>query len=238
MPGTLTCADCGKPMMAGAGSKPQGEARCHPCRRLSPTVRKATCDQCGATFARKKPGRFCSSDCYGLSIRTRPDNEPQILRRHREGAAPGLSTKRRSKLLAKWMRQQKSCAYCDKPADTVDHVVPLVRGGTNYEGNLVPACRRCNSSKSGRMVVEWRTGRVLPKAIGNPNWQPKPKPAAQIKPQRQPHACPMCQQPTLRNKYCSTECATERERRYVRDKYRARSGLTVDPLRPTSKWAA
>ena len=238
MPRTLTCADCGKPMMAGSGSKPQGEARCHPCRRLSPTVRKAICDQCGATFARKKPGRFCSSDCYGLSIRTRPDNEPQILRRHREGAAPGLSTKRRSKLLAKWMRQQKSCAYCDRPADTVDHVVPLVRGGTNYEGNLVPACRRCNSSKSGRMVIEWRTGRVLPKALANPNWQPKPPKIKAPKPQKPQRECVVCGTQTKRLRYCSDACCTEGARRMMRDLYRARHGLPVDFDKPTSKWAA
>jgi hypothetical protein len=31
-----------------------------------------------------------------------------------------------------------------------------VRGGTNYEGNLTPACKQCNSSKAARLLVEWR----------------------------------------------------------------------------------
>jgi 5-methylcytosine-specific restriction endonuclease McrA len=39
---------------------------------------------------------------------------------------------------------------------TIDHIVPLARGGTNYEGNLTPACRPCNSSKGTLLLVEWR----------------------------------------------------------------------------------
>lgn len=206
----LPCADCGKLLWRGSTSLPAGKARCQPCRRTLPTVSEPkrrhafNCEECGRQFERAGKGyRFCSRDCYGLSIRTRPENEQQVLRRHRESAAPGLSVKRRSKLLAKWMRQQKPCAYCANPADTVDHVLPLVRGGTNYEGNLVPACRRCNSSKSGRTVIEWRTGRVLPKAIGNPNWQPKPPRVKAPKPERQTRPCATCGQPTAQRVNCS-----------------------------------
>ena len=32
----LTCADCGKPMRQKERSLPQGQARCHPCRRANP----------------------------------------------------------------------------------------------------------------------------------------------------------------------------------------------------------
>jgi hypothetical protein len=35
------------------------------------------------------------------------------------------------------------CAYCGGPGGTVDHVIPLARGGHHAEGNLVPACRSC-----------------------------------------------------------------------------------------------
>ncbi len=43
------------------------------------------------------------------------------------------------------------CAYCGAPASTVDHVLPLARGGTSDVDNLVPCCSRCNSSRGGRM---------------------------------------------------------------------------------------
>ena len=39
------------------------------------------------------------------------------------------------------------CAYCGCPPETMDHVVPLSRGGKHTKSNVVPACRSCNSSK-------------------------------------------------------------------------------------------
>lgn len=53
-----------------------------------------------------------------------------------------------------------SCMYCLKPADTIDHVVPLVLGGNNEIDNLVPACWSCNSSKQGKPLLSWMAGRV------------------------------------------------------------------------------
>lgn len=52
------------------------------------------------------------------------------------------------------------CVYCDAPATTVDHVMPLARGGHEAEYNLVPACLPCNSSKHARLLVEWDPVRV------------------------------------------------------------------------------
>ena len=50
-----------------------------------------------------------------------------------------------------------SCAYCGATEDiTLDHVVPLKRGGSHGIGNLVAACRTCNSSKGAKLLVEWR----------------------------------------------------------------------------------
>jgi 5-methylcytosine-specific restriction endonuclease McrA len=55
------------------------------------------------------------------------------------------------------------CAYCDEPATTWDHVVPIVKGGQTIPGNVVPACVRCNSSKKDRDLSEWlqTTGRQM-----------------------------------------------------------------------------
>jgi 5-methylcytosine-specific restriction endonuclease McrA len=39
------------------------------------------------------------------------------------------------------------CAWCRGPARTIDHLVPLARGGTADEANLVAACARCNSAQ-------------------------------------------------------------------------------------------
>jgi len=37
----------------------------------------------------------------------------------------------------------------------MDHVVPVVRGGKSSRGNLVPACKECNSRKKYLLPVEW-----------------------------------------------------------------------------------
>ena len=57
------------------------------------------------------------------------------------------------------LRYSGRCAYCETPLKRgyhLDHVVPLVRGGSHSIGNLVPACQPCNSSKGPRTVVEWK----------------------------------------------------------------------------------
>ncbi len=39
---------------------------------------------------------------------------------------------------------------------TVDHVIPLTRGGAHEPDNLVPACLSCNCSKGNKLVSEWQ----------------------------------------------------------------------------------
>jgi 5-methylcytosine-specific restriction endonuclease McrA len=48
------------------------------------------------------------------------------------------------------------CAYCgvDGPM-TLDHVKPIALGGKHMPANIRPACKSCNSSKSGRPLHEW-----------------------------------------------------------------------------------
>jgi 5-methylcytosine-specific restriction endonuclease McrA len=50
---------------------------------------------------------------------------------------------------------QHLCAYCSKPADTLDHVRPRHKGGATVTTNLVPACRICNRRKGSEEWREW-----------------------------------------------------------------------------------
>jgi len=55
------------------------------------------------------------------------------------------------------VRHGHACFYCGAREDlTVDHLVPSSRGGRHSIGNIVPACRKCNSSKWRRTVMEWK----------------------------------------------------------------------------------
>lgn len=44
----------------------------------------------------------------------------------------------------------QSCVNCGKPANTIDHIIPLSRGGTNDLENLQPMCWDCNKAKGSK----------------------------------------------------------------------------------------
>jgi len=60
-----------------------------------------------------------------------------------------------------WKRQlaRGRCHYCGRafaPSElTMDHIVPLVRGGKTKKGNVVPACKACNNKKKYLLPIEW-----------------------------------------------------------------------------------
>jgi 5-methylcytosine-specific restriction endonuclease McrA len=49
------------------------------------------------------------------------------------------------------------CANCGSKEDiTLDHIIPISRGGRHSIGNLQALCRTCNSSKNAKTIMEWR----------------------------------------------------------------------------------
>lgn len=53
-------------------------------------------------------------------------------------------------------RYNHLCLACgEKKPLTCDHIIPLVRGGTNYIGNIQPLCAKCNSRK-GTQTIDYR----------------------------------------------------------------------------------
>jgi 5-methylcytosine-specific restriction protein A len=54
---------------------------------------------------------------------------------------------------------QGLCHYCGLkfPATelTMDHLVPVSRGGKSSRGNVVPACKECNNKKKYLLPIEW-----------------------------------------------------------------------------------
>jgi 5-methylcytosine-specific restriction endonuclease McrA len=65
------------------------------------------------------------------------------------------------------------CAYCGDYATTVDHIVPVAKGGTADRENLAPACSWCNSDKLDFTPEEWREWR---ESEGKP-WPPESRTA-------------------------------------------------------------
>lgn len=61
-----------------------------------------------------------------------------------------------------WKRRCSSgvCHYCQQQvgakALTMDHVIPIIRGGRSNKGNLVPACKACNDKKKYSLAWEFK----------------------------------------------------------------------------------
>ena len=51
------------------------------------------------------------------------------------------------------------CYYCGRstPSNelTMDHIVPISRGGRSTKGNVVAACKECNTAKKQLLPMEW-----------------------------------------------------------------------------------
>lgn len=63
---------------------------------------------------------------------------------------------------SQWWKRKRSegiCYFCKKrfsPKElTMDHIVPLIRGGKSTKGNVVPACKECNNRKKHMLPIEW-----------------------------------------------------------------------------------
>jgi 5-methylcytosine-specific restriction endonuclease McrA len=63
---------------------------------------------------------------------------------------------------SQWWKQKCAkgvCHYCGKkiPAKelTMDHIVPIIRGGKSTKGNVVACCKACNSEKKYMLPMEW-----------------------------------------------------------------------------------
>lgn len=53
-----------------------------------------------------------------------------------------------------FVRDDHTCQYCGRRADSIDHVVPRSRGGAHVWENVVAACSPCNTAKRDRLVHE------------------------------------------------------------------------------------
>lgn len=100
---------------------------------------------------RNEKNRIYYSTIGGDSIRSKV----YARRRNTEPILPEL----RSKIMSFFKNR---CAYCGDHAETIDHIIPVSRNGNANPHNLVAACRKCNSSKKDKRIIEWLGGMPIP----------------------------------------------------------------------------
>lgn len=69
--------------------------------------------------------------------------------------------KARELRLSQWWKQQIGpglCHHCGqkflKTALTMDHLIPIARGGKSTKNNVVPSCKACNQTRGHKLDVE------------------------------------------------------------------------------------
>ena len=61
----------------------------------------------------------------------------------------------------KFLFRKEICIYCNnkipREQRSMDHIIPISRGGLHSIENLVMCCKSCNSSKRDRLLSEWKS---------------------------------------------------------------------------------
>lgn len=59
-----------------------------------------------------------------------------------------------------WERENRRCGYCGLKIGinevTIDHKIPISRGGPDCLDNMICCCKGCNEYKSDRTIEEFR----------------------------------------------------------------------------------
>lgn len=70
-----------------------------------------------------------------------------------------LSRQRMQTIRKRLMRESRNCFYCHdevtRKTATVDHLIPVAKGGTNDDDNLVLACTYCNCAKADMTLAQF-----------------------------------------------------------------------------------
>ena len=60
-----------------------------------------------------------------------------------------------------WWKRKRAAGICHHCGGkfaarelTMDHLIPIIRGGKSTKGNLVPTCKPCNSERKYRLPFE------------------------------------------------------------------------------------
>ena len=97
---------------------------------------------------------------------TSPMPDDRFLVEVDEAALRRERAKARELRASPWWKRRRStgvCHYCGKNVGaaklTMDHLVPLIRGGRSTKGNVVAACKDCNDAKRHRLAFEFEPDR-------------------------------------------------------------------------------
>jgi hypothetical protein len=119
-------------------------------------------------------GTYCSADCMANGYKERLKGESNPNYRHGKAhiggyfsglrkIADGIYSK--AHIAALLILQKGRCIGCGEKMTkpTVDHIIPIVKGGTHWPSNIQLLCKSCNSRKHAKDPIQWANelGRLL-----------------------------------------------------------------------------
>jgi len=150
--------ECRKELILRYGREYQTELRATRPKAPIETY-PASCQFCSTQFAAtRRKFRYCSTECF-LAHRSRGDDPNSVRRKERLNAA-------RVERFSKWSvfeRDGLICGICSEPIDrdatfpdplsaSLDHIVPLSKGGEHSRANTRATHLRCNCRKSYKLT--------------------------------------------------------------------------------------
>jgi 5-methylcytosine-specific restriction endonuclease McrA len=97
-----------------------------------------------------------------------PKRRPKSVNKGQQWRPVGRRTIKRHNI---WVRDGKICTYCRQSItlkeSTIDHIIPLSKGGKNNYDNLCIACGPCNIAKADMSVEEFKQLRRIQRFVSS-----------------------------------------------------------------------
>jgi 5-methylcytosine-specific restriction endonuclease McrA len=153
------CSYCNliKPITEYSAHRGKYRSRCKVCETAIRKEKTAKNPQyirdSAKRYAKRHPERVASRFKRWRQADPQKDRDRQAVRYARKKGAPIVEKISRQAIIE---RDNSTCYLCHrhlKPTEiTLDHVIPLVRGGTHTADNLRVACRSCNCRKGAKLL--------------------------------------------------------------------------------------
>ena len=158
--GTKFCPACGRIMFINDFHKNGNTLRsfCKTCEnKRSMSNKEATgyYKRPDVKAKRNEDSRLCKQAKYKFDEEYRA---AEIIRCHKRRELTTEASMAPLEWLSIVEQFSSACAYCGSEHNlTMDHIVPVSKGGRTTPDNVIPACSSCNSSKQAQDIVEWYT---------------------------------------------------------------------------------
>lgn len=125
------------------------------CVSCFPPVKKSDyrCEKCGAKMRKRRVDSNLCTSCFPNPNFLESIKNTLHRRRERQKSDNPLTSQQWRDIQASYSHK---CAYCGNGGKmTIEHVIPLAKGGTHTAENVVPACLDCNRKKNRLPLLQF-----------------------------------------------------------------------------------